>query len=109
MRHGNYMGNGYSGSLIFFAILIALIVIIVIALLSAKHKPNPDNVRILEILKERYARDEINANEYRERKMIIEDEETSGLSMLILEEKYARGEIDSKEFCSKRNEILEGK
>ena len=109
MRYGHFMGFGYNGAFILVIALIMAVVVLIVFLLNSKKEVNPKTQILLEILKERYARDEIKADEYRERKMIIEEDESFDPTMLVLKERYAKGEIDSSEFCTKRDEKQSGK
>lgn len=108
MRHGHYMGYGYGGSIILIIIL-AIAIIAFIGLVSGyfRRKNYPEFNRIMEILKQRYAKNEINSDDFSERVAILEDDDTKDPAILILMERYANGEMDSREFCEKRNEIRE--
>lgn len=108
MRHGYFMGYGYNGASIFIVILVLIAVVLLLIAINSNKKVNPQTRVLLEILKERYVRDEISADEYRERSMIIEDDENFDSVAMNLKEQYVRGEIDSNEFCSKRNKVESG-
>ncbi|KNZ43553.1 hypothetical protein AKG39_00490 [Acetobacterium bakii] len=65
------------------------------------------------MLKERYAKGDIAADDYRERSMILEDEYyqddywlyAENAEMIQFKEKYVKGEIDSQEYIEKRTAI----
>jgi uncharacterized membrane protein len=59
----------------------------------------------MEILKERYAREEISSNEFREKEAVIEGLEASDPILISLVDRYVRGEIDSKDFFVILNQI----
>ena len=62
----------------------------------------------MEILKEKYVTREINADEYRERSMLIEDDfwlDSYNPAMMILKERYAKCDIDSREYAERREEL----
>jgi len=115
MRHGLGTEHGYftswaSGGTIILFILLILVVIALIAF-SSEHfrkKNHPEHNRLLEILKEKYIKGEISADEYRERSMIIDDEyrlDSDIPAMMILKERYANCEIDSREYVQRREEL----
>ena len=106
MRCGRFMGFGYNGSYILGVVLILTIIIFYFLIRDYfKNKNNVNDNRLLDILKNRYVQNEINAEEYMERKAIIEDEDSESPSTLILKERYAKGEIDSKEFYVRLNNL----
>lgn len=78
MRHGfgtelAYYTRWVNGGTIIFLILL---VIALTAFLSEhfKKKNHPEHNKILETLKEKYETNEISADEYRERSMLVDDE-----------------------------------
>ena len=100
------MGYGYNGPTILLLLLIFAVVLLYLLLRDYfKRKDSPVNGRILEMLKQRFVKNEISADEYTERKIHIEDEGCKDPVMFILKERYALGDIDSKEFDERRNEI----
>ena len=115
MRHGfgteysYYTGWANRGTII----LLILMVIAVIALIAFirdhfRKKNHPEHNKLLEILKEKYVTNEINADEYRERSMLIEDEyclNSDNPSVMILKQRYAKCEIDSREYVERREEL----
>lgn len=105
MRHGHFMGYGYNGAFILAIILIITIVILILLVSNRKREINPQVKGILEILQERYVKDEINADQYKERKLNIEDECSTDPTMLTLLESYAKGEIDTMEYIKKRDAL----
>lgn len=73
-----------------------------------RKKNHPEHNKLLEILEEKYAINEISADEYRERSMLIEDEywlDLDNPSMMILKERYANCEINSREYVVRRDEL----
>ncbi|ADL50032.1 SHOCT domain-containing protein [Clostridium cellulovorans] len=107
MRHGYHMGFGLYGSYILIFLLIAFSVL---AVLFFKSKPvaNPFTIKLIDILKEKYAAGIITADEYIERKMIIEELKFVNPYTPVLLERYAQCLIDTKDFLIIRN-ILESK
>ncbi|OOM78612.1 SHOCT domain-containing protein [Clostridium sp. BL-8] len=114
MRHGYHMGlrNGYGynmgygfwGSYILIFILI-IFVILVFTLLRNNRTENPFVIKLIDILKEKYAVGIISADEYIERKAVIEDTKDSNPYIAILLKRYAHCEVDTKEFFCIKNEI----
>lgn len=104
MRHGYHMGYGFYGSDILILILI-IFVVIVFLLLRNKQAENPFVIKLVDILKEKYAAGTINADEYIERKAIIEEIKSSNPYIAILLKRYALCEIDTREFFDIKNEI----
>lgn len=103
-RYGYNMGYGFWGSYILMLILIIFVVLLFI-LLRNKKTENPFVIQLIDILKEKYASGIINADEYIERKAIIEDTEDSNPYTTILLKRYAHCAIDTKEFLNIKNEI----
>ena len=52
----------------------------------------------MEILKERYVREEISADEFREKRLVIEGVEVTGPAVITLVDRYVKGEINTNEF-----------
>lgn len=108
MRHGYHMGfgNGYGfyGSYILIIILIIFAIFAFILLRNRKIE-NPFIIKLIDILKEKYAAGVINADEYIERKSIIEDTKDSNLYITILLKRYAHCSIGTKEFLNVKSEI----
>lgn len=114
MRHGYHMGlgNGYGynmgygfwGSYILIFILIIFAALAFI-LLRNKKTENPFVIKLIDILKEKYAAGIINADEYIKRKAIIEDAKYSNPYTTILLERYAQCIVDTREFFNIKNEI----
>ena len=103
MRQGRFMGYGYNGSIILFIILVLVIIAFIVFISDYfRKRGNNSNQKYLAILNERYAKNEINADEYREICVLIEDEESKDNGISILKEKYARGEITRAEFLQKK-------
>jgi uncharacterized membrane protein len=97
MRHGRYMGYGFYGSYILSSLVILIIISLMIFLLY-KQRKNYSFEKSMEILKERYVREEISANEFRERRSVIEGLEGSDPVLISLVDRYVKGQIDSKDF-----------
>lgn len=104
MRHGYHMGLGYYGSYI-LVVLLFIICILAFLLLRSKASANPFVIKLVDILKAKYASGCITADEYIERKSIIEDIKYSNPFTAILIERYARIEISTKEFLDIKDEI----
>jgi uncharacterized membrane protein len=102
--YGYNMGYGFWGSdiLIFVFIIFAVFLFV---LFRNKKIENPYLIRLIDILKEKYALGIINADEYIERKAIIEDTKDSNPYITILLKRYAHCEVDTKEFFCIKNEI----
>lgn len=110
MRCGHFMGFGYNGSFILaFVLTFAVIAFYFLMRDYLKKKNDPYIREFLEVLKQRYARNEINAEEYLERKTIIEEEDFKDFPLLVLKQRYAKGDIDSKEFYEIINDFRDMK
>ena len=115
MRHGFGIEHGYftgwaNGGTTFISILLVTAVIALIAFTSEhfRRKNHPEHNKLLAILKEKYVTNKIDADEYRERNMLIEDEywlDSDNPTMMILKERYANCEIDSHEYVRRRDEL----
>lgn len=104
MRHGRYMGYGFYGSYI-LSILVILIIASLIVFLLYKRQKNYSFEKSMEILKERYVREEVNANEFREKRTVIQGLEGLNSAVIILVDRYVKGEINSEEFSVMLEEI----
>jgi putative membrane protein len=104
MRQGYHMGMGFYGSYILIFILVIFSVAVFLAL---KSKPSPNSfvIKLIDILKVKYASGIITADEYIERKSIIEDIGYSNPYTPILIERYAQCTIGTREFFDIKNEI----
>lgn len=115
MRHGFSTEHGYftgwaNGGTIIISLLLVTAIIALIAFTRDhfRKKNHPEHNKLLEILEEKYAINEISADEYHERSMLIEDEywlDSDNPSMMILKERYANCEIDSREYVVRRDEL----
>jgi len=111
MRHGfGYFTGWANGGTIIILLLLVTAVIALITYTSDyfRKKNHPAHSKLLEILEEKYAINEISADEYHERSMLIEDEywlDLNNPSMMILKERYAKCEIDSREYVVRRDEL----
>lgn len=100
---------------VLFVILLVTIVILVIISLNINSKSGsiPKYDKLFNMLKERYAKGDITADDYRERSMILEDEYyqddywlyAENAEMIHFKEKYVKGEIDSREYIEQRTTI----
>jgi uncharacterized membrane protein len=97
MRHGRYMGYGFYGSYILFSLVIFIIILLIVFLLYKRSK-NSSFEKSMEVLKERYVREEISDDEFREKTSVIEGLEVSDPVVVLLVDRYVKGEIDSKNF-----------
>jgi uncharacterized membrane protein len=109
--YGFIMEQDDGGTVIFLGFYI-IAALVLMALLNEcfRRKNHAEQKTLLNILKEKYARHEIGADEYRERSMILEDEywlDADEPEMMTLKERYARREIDSREYVKRREEIKE--
>lgn len=114
MDHGYSMGWSSGGSMTVFLILLILTAAVFFGLINelAKKNNHPELGRFSKILKEKYARHEISADEYQERSMILEDEcwlDSNSPGMITLQEQYAKCEIDSREYVKRRKELKENR
>lgn len=108
MRHGSHMGFGFYGSYILMFLLLVIFILIFLVLKN-QSRINPFTVNILNILKEKYALGSINADEFMERKSIIEDTKYSNYYTPILLERYAKCLIDTQEFLNIKAELESNK
>jgi uncharacterized membrane protein len=108
---GLFMAHNDGGTTIFFGVFI-VIALLFMALFTEffRWKNHPEQNTVLKILKEKYARHEISADEYRERSMLLEDEywlDADDPEMRLLKESYARCGIDSRQYVKRRAELGE--
>lgn len=108
MRRGLHMGMGFYGSYILIFLLL-MFCIIIFLLLKNKPLPKPFIIKLIDILKEKYASGDISADEFIERKSIIEDVKYSSEYTSILLERYAKCEVTTREFLNIKNEIESNK
>jgi len=105
MRHGYYSGLGLYSP---YIMTITVLLIALIIYLASKHKPVPPTryfIRLLDILKEKYAEGLITYDDYIKRKVIIEEYEFLTPYSLILLERYAKCEIDTSELFKLKKTI----
>jgi len=105
MRYGHYFEANiiYSPFFTIGVLLLAMTVFFIVFL--APSKTRPEHERFLDILKMRYAKNEIDDNKYHEVKAILKDEDSDSPAIMALKERYAAGNIDSVEFIKMRDEI----
>lgn len=96
MRHNMQLGMGYYSP---YIMMITMAIILVIAFLALRHKTPPNRyiIKLLDILKEKYAEGIISYDGYIKRKNIITEYEYLNPYSLLLLERYARCEIESYE------------
>jgi len=104
MRHGRYMGYGFYGSYI-LSILVILIIVSLVVFLLYKRSKNYSFEKSMEILKERYVREEISADEFREKRITIEGLEEIEPVVITLVDRYVKGEINTEELFKILEEI----
>ena len=109
--HGPFIACDDGGTVIFLGFFIIAALVFMALLTGYLGKKNhPERSSLMNLLKERYARREIGADEFRERRMILEDEywlDADAPEMVTLRERYARCEMDSREYVKRREEIKE--
>lgn len=108
MMRGYHMGFGFYGSYILIFLLI-IIILLVFLILRNQSNVNPFKVKLINILKEKYASNTITADEFIERKSIIEDINYSNPFTPILLERYANCLISTQEFLNLKAEIESNK
>lgn len=104
MGRGYHMGFGFYGSYFF---IIIILIILALILISNKRTTTvtPFSLKLLNILKEKYAIGTITADEYKIRKSVIEEITFTSAYTPLLLERYANCKIDSKEFFEIKKEI----
>jgi len=107
--HGPFIACDDGGTVIFLGFFI-IAALLVMALLTGylRKKNHPEHNSLMSLLKERYARRDIGADEFRERGIILEDAywlDADDPEMMTLKERYARCEMDSREYVKKRNDL----
>ncbi len=108
MMRGRHVGIGFYGSYILIFLLI-IIFILIFLILKNQSNVNPFKEKLINILKEEYASSEITADEFIERKSIIEDAKYSNSYTPILLERYANCLITTQEFLNIKAEIESNK
>lgn len=114
MRSGYHMGfgNGYGYNMGygFYGLYILILILIIFAILTfslLRNKKNENSfvIKLIDILKEKYAAGTINADEYIERKAIIEETNDSNPYITILLKRYALCEVGTTELFDIKNVI----
>jgi uncharacterized membrane protein len=91
----------------FFTVGILLLAITVFYLVFlTPQKNNSEHDRILDLLKVRYANNELSDSQYYEVKSILVDENSDNSAILVLKERYASGNLSSVEFIKMRDTII---
>lgn len=106
MRYGYHLGLGLYSPYIMTTVVLLIVLIIYLA---SKHKPVPSTkyfIKLLDILKGKYAEGLITYDEYVKRKVIIEECDFLSPYSLILLERYAKCEIDTTKLFNIK-EIIE--
>ena len=99
MRYGHHMSYGYYGSEIFILLLIIAAIVFYLIIRDAyARRTNISSCQYTELLKIRYAKGEIDSDEYRNISTIIENCDCTQLALQPLIKQFAMGELDSKEF-----------
>ena len=104
MRHGRYMGYGFYGSYI-LSILVILIIVSLVVFFLYKRRKNYYFEKSIEILKERYVREEISDDEFREKRFVIEGIEKTDHVVTTLVDRYVKGKINTEELFKILEEI----
>lgn len=104
MRNGYHIGMGFYGYdiLIFILIILSILMFFILKNGSSLSK---FKVRLLDILKGKYASGIISMDEFLERKSIIEEIEYSSQYTPILLERYASCIVSTEELFKIKNEI----
>ncbi|HEY8909399.1 MAG TPA: hypothetical protein VIM51_03835 [Desulfosporosinus sp.] len=105
MRYGHSIGTDliYSPFFTIGVLLLAIIGFFIVFMAPTRNKP--EHERISDMLKVRYAKNEIDDDRYYEVKSILEDEDSDSSAIMILKERYARGNLSSVEFIKMRDTI----
>lgn len=104
MGYGNHFGTAHYAVYFLIFILVSFS-ILAFKLLITKPLSNQFLIKLLEILKEKYASGEITADEFIERKSIIEDIEYTSQYTPMLLDRYANCLVSTKELLNIKNEI----
>ena len=105
MRYWHYSGLNLGYSLYFMVGVLIVAIIGIFSVLNPLKRNRPEHERIIDLLNLRYAKNEINADNYYEVKSILEDEGSDSPAILVLMERYASGNLSSVEFIKMRDEI----
>ncbi|MDR3541595.1 MAG: hypothetical protein P4L69_11625 [Desulfosporosinus sp.] len=105
MRYWSFNGLHLGYSLIFMVgVLIVAIIGISFVFNSLKKTPT-EQERIIDLLKVRYAKKEINDDKYYEIKSILEEEDSDNPALLVLKERYASGNLSSANYLKMRDKL----
>ena len=108
MRNGYHIGMGFYGSELLIFILIVFSILMYF-ILKNNTSLSKFKVRLLDVLKGKYASGIINIDEFTERKSIIEEIEYSSQYTPILLEGYANCIFSTEELFKIKNEIENSK
>jgi len=98
------MGYGFYGSYI-LSILVILIIVLLVVFLLYKRRKSYSFEKSMEILKERYVREEISADEFREKRFAIEAFDITDPVVITLVDRYLKGKINTEELFKILEEI----
>lgn len=104
MGYGNHFGTAHYAVYFLIFILVSFS-ILAFKLLITKPLSNQFLIKLLGILKEKYASGEITEDEFIERKSIIEDIEYTSQYTPMLLDRYANCLVSTKELLNIKNEI----
>ena len=104
MGRGRYLEYGFYGSYILSILVIVIIIASIFFLLYIQNE-NHLFENSMEILKERYVREEISADEFREKRFVIEGFDVTDPLVTILVDRYVKGEINTEELFKILEEI----
>ena len=106
MRYWSYYGLHIGYSLLFMVgVLIAAIIGIFLVFKNSIKRTPPEHERIIDILKVRYAKSEINRDKYYEIKSILEDDDSDNPAILVLKERYASGSLSSADYIKMHDQL----
>ncbi len=111
MRQGYFTGHYYSGTILFDILIIVVVIVVTIFISDYFRKRNhPYQSILLRILRDKYIRNEISAEDYRERSMMLNDEywlDSNDAAMADLKMEYAKCEISSREYVERKEALNE--
>ena len=105
MKFEHYGGINFIYSPFFTVGILLLAITIFYLVFMAPNRNRSEHDRILDLLKIRYAKNELSDSQYYEIKSILEDENSDQLAIIVLKERYALGNISSGQFIKMRDNI----